>query len=388
MAMQQTFKHAKEVVAGNWRWLVPAVFLMLIASLGVGYFSYSTAVVDPLKDRLGQTERELDTFKQGSREAQRVLNEQIAARTQELKDTETRLEEVRQNLGAASQNLETKSALLSEKEARLNEIAAQLNATQERAEQAGNRIADMNKMLEKAIGDLPQQGAGTTEKSLAYALTTLRAAKRELEELKLPNYVAQVAQASLACNRSDLPFEVKTEQTKTPEGIAVSFYIESKVNFKPGNYSMKDAYQGACFTQALGKFIQDIKNARLEFSTLDVRAAFEGGADAYVPRNLVYDGQFDGDVVRDHVLVDGEAKDIRIPAGSKISNADLAFLRAYSVYHHLRQQAADGKAIPLPEGDFSFKANQSGERGAKYRYGSIELTVRRIPKDTREEDRL
>ena len=184
------------------------------------------------------------------------------------------------------------------------------------------------------------------------------------------------------CSASDHPFEANIKIIeKGNDSINAEFFIESKVNFKVGKYTIDQAYQETCFIEAIGKFIKDVKSKTLEYNDLQIIGVFEGGADT-VTKSYVgsYKGELGSPIVIHDAMVNGKNVNRSFHKGEKITNADLALLRAYSVYATF-MSLADSNAMKLTNRKVHFKANEYKKDNRSNRFGKIIIKLHRKDKD-------
>lgn len=215
-------------------------------------------------------------------------------------------------------------------------------------------------------------------------LEVLEGKKKELENLKLPKIIAEIAEEAKGdfCSSSKYPFEanVKILERGAQNDIEAEFYIDSKVNFKMGKYTIDQAYQKTCFIDVIGTFLKKVKAQTLEYNELEITGLFEGGADTVIKSYVgKYKGELGSTVVIDKALVNGIEVSKSFHEGKSITNADLALLRAYSVYATFRS-LADSNAMNLTKRQVNFIANEYQKRGTGSRFGKIIVKLHRKEK--------
>lgn len=303
-------------------------------------------------------------------------NKKIGVISQSLKDKEQEIGKINNSLNEREKSINTitKKLDLSEKEiekrkVEISNISTGLNTI----------LDDMTKLSETGKNDLENLKVGINS-----LLEVLDSKKEELEKLKIPKIIEKIAKNSKGdfCNSTEFPFEAKVKVVEDDQnnGINAEFYIQSKVNFKKGKYTIDQAYQKTCFIEVIGNFIKDVKQQTLEYNSLQITGLFEGGADTVAKSHVgQYKGELGSTVVIDNAIVNGKKVNKSFYQGEKITNADLALLRAYSVYATFIS-LADSNAMKLTNRKVSFVANEFEKQGTDSRFGKITVKLFREEK--------
>lgn len=161
--------------------------------------------------------------------------------------------------------------------------------------------------------------------------------------------------------------------------IQVDFYVtplKAVIFFPPCQYRVDKSPGAPYFIASIKEFIAELQKMD-EFKNLTLSGEFEGGADGAGASNIVgkYKGEF-GTINEDGVIINGQTANIFLSKGNPITNLDLAFLRAYSVYDALIRLIQN---IGMGKQNFTsikFIANEYKEHGDKYRFGRITLEAK------------
>lgn len=168
-------------------------------------------------------------------------------------------------------------------------------------------------------------------------------------------------------------FNVKFTQLNPQEG-AVSFSINTSGNFHPSGYYIADSYQKDCLISSIGFFVREVKKRMDADSFISVDGKFAGMADGSGGIVVgVYKGEFNS-IVRDGVLINGVSKNVVIQPNKKITNEELAFLRAYSLYSAFISLSSS-HFFMFKEGDIDFFVDTTKKLGREHRLANVEIRV-------------
>lgn len=200
--------------------------------------------------------------------------------------------------------------------------------------------------------------------------------KKEIEKITL----SAALMVSEIYNRDQSNYKIVPDTYKKNNLIHTDFYIlRSQVEFPPGDYTLEKAYESSKLVDAVTTFVLTMNTIYKQNKLSDsyqFDAQFEGGADKNSSgRKFIgkYNGEY-GAIHAKNVLVNGRNRSISIYPNDRLGNAELAFLRSYSVYIAYRNLA---KKLPgdVHTGRVQFIANESDTTGKEYRYGKITVRI-------------
>lgn len=183
---------------------------------------------------------------------------------------------------------------------------------------------------------------------------------------------------NIDCNKSRYGFKAEIGFEKSNTGNLLKFIIKTKSNFEPAGYFLSDMYQKDCFLKTVNTFVQEVKNFKGVSLTASVDADFYGYAD-FMGNNkkfYSYKGEF-GENLPIEVNLNSNDKSMVIIKNQKINNAELATLRAYSLFDSFKRLASNN-LLDFSTNRVNFHAitaNSSEEVGAPYRVAEMSLGI-------------
>ena len=223
----------------------------------------------------------------------------------------------------------------------------------ERLEKNHEIVVNENRLLNNQVQKLEEQVKSSISLSDVRSIAKLVAQ----ESVKLYN------------DRPKSLYLVQSETEVKDNNIIVQFYFEYKVNFTKGTYLPDDGIQSARFVEAAAVFALSL-NKIYKGKVIATSVVFEGSADTILGSKKVdaYGGSF-GEI-KESALINGENRIINIYPNDTITNADLAFLRAYGIYRSFAS-ILDDHGLTLDKSTVKFVANENKKYGSENRYGKI-----------------
>ncbi|MFM8333002.1 MAG: hypothetical protein ACKN9T_15060 [Candidatus Methylumidiphilus sp.] len=211
------------------------------------------------------------------------------------------------------------------------------------------------------------------------------------ESAKYKKFIEEKARESHKLSQycKDLPngyFMYAPKLSENGGKITISFDLYARVNFAVNQYSIESSYPKECIKEIVYYFVGTLKDPPGDSKIKIQEAIFEGGADA-VRRHGAKVSKYKGDIENENnislpasqVKINGEPASIDIRNGEEISNAELAFLRGYFIYHEFldaaHRNAQDDLYDVLKNSKIHFVATESPSQGSEYRYASVKLVV-------------
>ena len=181
-----------------------------------------------------------------------------------IEDKKNIIKNITESLSEKDKEIGNITDSLNEKNSVINGISEKLAFSEKEIEKRKNDITkistSLNEILE-SMADVSSSGRNEMDKlknGINSLLEVLEGKKKELENLKLPKMIAEIAEGAKGdfCSSSEYPFEanVKILEKGAQNDIEAEFYIDSKVNFKMGKYTIDQAYQKTCFIDVIGTF--------------------------------------------------------------------------------------------------------------------------------------
>jgi hypothetical protein len=167
----------------------------------------------------------------------------------------------------------------------------------------------------------------------------------------------------------DSAYLVKSDVKQKNDALTVSFYFEHKVNFPEGDYLPEKAIHNQQFIQAAALFAASLEKV-YKGTVVPSTVVFEGSSDTILGDKKVgvYQGRFDE--IDENVVINGVKTRIHLKPNSVYTNAELAVLRAISVYTTFKSQLQK-YGVNLAQSNIEFIANEHKKYGIENRYGKV-----------------
>ena len=213
--------------------------------------------------------------------------------------------------------------------------------------------------------------------------------KNTINTSDLKNVVGQVAQEVKKrhneSNQEILNYQIKEKDDTITTDLYINDMDMLHTNYyKIGKYSINDAKNKAAFFDAISFFLLSI-NKIYKNKNLLLEAKFIGSADNILNNKII--GKYQGEygTIAQTIILNGEKQNIFIEQNTPITNYQLAFLRAYSVYDAFNAYIKNNLLLNqfynnLSE-EVSFVAKETPKIGEQYRYAKImvRITIRIQP---------
>lgn len=419
--MPEECSNLKQAVKEHWM----ALFIAMLPVIAGTWAIFHEIRLDPMKQELEQTKRSLDNEKYKKEELQKsvtlskeeieVLSKEFSKTKQDLEKSKIDLKKIAKELDKKSKDLKQTVDTLKIKTTKIDKINIQLKHTISKLEVTNdsllkkrNEIQSLSDELSKVKTSLKstideirktkldmdsiskesskfKEAYKDISKILNKVNETLEKTQTKLEIISIPKDILNIQKSILdSSESSNSDLKVSGSIYDSGDTIIADFYLEQSTYFPKGKYVLRDAYEQAGMIKAINKFITEIKSMDFKHVKLELRGVFEGGSDTFLyNKNIgIYNGEY-GPVIKNDVLVNGEIKDFQVYKGDKVTNSDLAFLRAYGVYKAF-EGLASSNALVLTDKGVEFIANEYKKSGREYRFGKISVKIYKIKKDTEE----
>jgi hypothetical protein len=184
-------------------------------------------------------------------------------------------------------------------------------------------------------------------------------------------------------SQSSLRAQSLLDDTISGDNISVKWDVafERAQFYSLGKYNAHEVNDAVILTAAVSTFLIELQNRFPAFDDLDIVGEFYGSADGTpITSRLIYSGEY-GIIDEKEVALENKYHErLTIMPNQKISNLDLAFLRAYGLYS-LFMDFVSPKGLTRNRFTYiKFFAKVMPDPGENYRFGKI---IIKFPSETK-----